>query len=485
MFEKKYIKKIKDYLFEIPKTYDSRMKVAARFYANDKMIEQIIDDRSLQQLTNVATLPGIVNYALAMPDIHEGYGFPIGGVAAFDLDQGIISPGGVGYDINCGVRLLTSQITKKQLAPKLIDLMNQLQRDIPSGVGSAGALDIDIVELNQVLQKGVNWAVEKNYATVQDLQHTEAKGCLELADSSMVSERAKRRGHDQLGTLGSGNHFLEIQVVDKIFDQKAADTFGLFDQQIVIMIHTGSRGLGHQVCTDYVREFNKNLTKFNFELPDRELVCAPINSEEGQNYLKAMSAAANFAWTNRQLITYFTRKVWSQILNRDLHELKLLYDVAHNMAKIEDHEIKINQNKKVCVHRKGATRAFPAGHLEIPKDYQKIGQPVLIPGSMGTSSYILAGTKNAMKQTFGSINHGAGRRMSRGQAKREIFASNVSLKKQLEEKGIIIRCRSASGLAEEAPLAYKNIDTVVDVVDQAGLAKKVAQVKPIGVLKGE
>jgi len=477
------IKKLKPFLFEIPQS--GSMKVPARFYANDQMLEKIKSDKSLWQLTNVATLPGIQKYALAMPDIHEGYGFPIGGVAAFELDQGVISPGGVGYDINCGVRLLMTPVKHDEIKNQLIDLMNQLQRDVPSGVGSSGALDISTAELNQVLEKGVKWAVEKKYATEDDLLHTEANGSIEFADASQVSDRAKNRGHDQLGTLGSGNHFLEIQKVAKIFEPEIAQALGLFQEQIVIMIHTGSRGLGHQVATDYIRLLNQKKAQFKIPLADRELICAPIMSKQGQDYLKAMSAAANFAWVNRQLITHFTRKVWANILKRNASEVKLLYDVAHNMAKIEEHEIEKNIIKKLCIHRKGATRAFPPNHSETPKAYKKVGQPVLIPGSMGTSSYVLVGSQEAMKQTFGSVCHGAGRVMSRGAAKRAIFAKNISLKKQLEEIGIIIRCRSAQGLAEEAPLAYKDVDVVVNVVAEAGLAKKVAQTKPLGVLKGE
>ncbi|MBU1131671.1 RtcB family protein [Patescibacteria group bacterium] len=476
-------KKIDDFLYEIPRT--EPMRVPARFYSNDEMLVKIQDDRSLSQLANVATLPGIQKYALAMPDIHEGYGFPIGGVAAFDLDEGIISPGGVGYDINCGIRLLTTKMSGEEIQPHLVNFLNQLQRDIPSGVGSSGAFTATPEDLERILNIGARWALEKGFATEHDIEHTENHGSIEFADAATVGNTAKRRGHDQLGTLGSGNHFLEVQKVIKIFDKITADAFGLFEDQIVIMIHTGSRGLGHQVCTDYVKLFNANLPKFKFVLPDRELACAPINSEEGQNYLKAMSAAANFAWTNRQMITYFVRNVWSEIMLRDASELKLIYDVAHNIAKIEEHEIEPGKTKKMCVHRKGATRAFPPHHPEIPGDYQDEGQPVLIPGSMGTSSYVLAGTKEAMNQTFGSVCHGAGRVMSRGEAKRRIFASNISLKKQLEDQGIIVRCRSNRGLAEEAPLAYKDIDSVVQVVADTGLARKVAQLKPLGVVKGE
>lgn len=474
--------KIGECLYEISKT--GAMKVAARFFANEKLLQKVKEDKSLWQLANVATLAGIQKFALAMPDMHEGYGFPIGGVAAFDLEDGIISPGGVGYDINCGVRLLSSSMSKDEIKPHLVDFMNQLQRDIPSGVGSSGALTVSIVELNKVLEEGVRWAVKKNYASEEDMEHCEASGRIEFAEPDLVSDLAKKRGHDQLGTLGSGNHFLEVQYVEGIFDEKIAAAFGLFVSQVVIMIHSGSRGLGHQVCTDYVRLFNKNLDKFGFELPDRELACAPLKSKEGQDYLKAMSAAANFAWTNRQLMTHFTRAVWNNILKRDKNELKLVYDVAHNIAKVEEHKIG-GIMKKVCVHRKGATRAFPPNHAETPRAYKKVGQPVIIPGSMGTSSYVLAGTETAMRETFGSVCHGAGRVMSRGAAARQIFSQNISLKQQLEKQGIIIRCRSNRGLAEEAPLAYKDVDEVVEVVATTGLAKKVAKLRPLGVLKGE
>lgn len=485
MFDKNLIKKINDNFFEINHIFNPKMRVPARFFASDEMLEKITKDRSLFQLSNVATLPGILKQALAMPDIHEGYGFPIGGVAAFDLENGIISPGGVGYDINCGVRLLTSSVTHHEIKDKLLDFMNQLQRSIPSGVGSSGALKVSHSELNAILTTGLNWALKKNYAVEDDLLNSESRGCIKQASADKVSDRAKHRGYDQLGTLGSGNHFLEVQKVIEIFDDKIARSFNLFLDQIVIMIHTGSRGLGHQVCTDYVRLFNQKLTNYKLNLPDRELACAPIKSPEGQNYLAAMSAAANFAWVNRQLITYFTRRVWHNIFQRETNELKLLYDVAHNMAKIEEHEIDKNFIKQVCIHRKGATRAFPAGHPELPEKYQITGQPVLIPGSMGTSSYVLVGDKRAMTLSFGSVNHGAGRTMSRGEAKHRVFASQISLKKQLEAQGIIIRCRSAQGLAEEAPLAYKDVDAVVNVVTKAGLAKKIAQLKPLGVLKGE
>lgn len=461
------------------------MRVPARIYASEKMLEQILEDRSLLQLVNVATLSGILKYALAMPDIHEGYGFPIGGVAAMDLECGVISPGGVGYDINCGVRLLTSSFSHSELTPHLVDLANQIARDVPSGVGRGGRMVLDKKDLDAVLQGGVKQMVAEGYGVKEDLEKSEEGGCLANADASLVSERAKDRGRDQLGTLGSGNHFLEIQRVEKIFLPEVAKVFGLYENQITVMIHTGSRGLGHQVCTDYVRLIDTKLPSWGIKLPDRELACAPLDSEEGQRYFKAMAAAANFAWANRQMITNLVRRAWERVLSHKIsgkYNLDLVYDVAHNIAKFEEHEID-GKKVKVCMHRKGATRAFGPGRAELPKVYCEIGQPVLIPGSMGTASYVLVGTDAAMTESFGSTCHGAGRRMSRAESRRRV--SGQTLKKELEAKGIIVRCSSLSGLTEEAPLAYKDIDEVVDVVDRAGLAKKVARLVPLAVVKGE
>lgn len=479
MLAKKDLRKISDCLFEIPKSFRPDMKASARVYASEKMLDQILSDESLVQLVNVATLPGIVKYALAMPDIHEGYGFPIGGVMASSMESGVISPGGVGFDINCGVRLLTSRFSHEDLEPKIEDLANQLQRDIPSGVGRGGNIRLSGKEMDGVLREGVGWAVEKGYALEEDSARCEEGGCMVQADPGLVSERAKRRGSDQLGTLGSGNHFLEVQKVEAIFDNEAAQAFGLKQGQVVLSIHTGSRGLGHQVCTDYVRLLNTKLPTWGIRLPDRELAYAPLASREGREYLGAMAAAANFAWCNRQLITRLVRLAWKRILGGDAR-LDLVYDVAHNIAKVEKHEIN-GENKEVCVHRKGATRAFPPGHLEIPKIYQAVGQPVLIPGSMGTSSYVLAGAESAMKNSFGSVCHGAGRRLSRKAAKRQVWGAD--LRKELLARGIVIRCHSTAGLAEEAPLAYKDVDAVVDIIAKAGLAKKVARLKPMAVIK--
>ncbi|MBI5071822.1 RtcB family protein [Candidatus Falkowbacteria bacterium] len=485
MFAKEIFKKISNQLWEIPQSFRSDMRVPARIYASEKMLEEIQEDRSLEQLVNIATLPGILKYALAMPDIHEGYGFPIGGVAAMDAKRGVISPGGVGYDINCGVRLLTSSFLHSELAPYLVDLANQIARDVPSGVGRGGRMVLNEKDLDAVLLGGAGRMVAQGYGVKEDLEKSEEGGCLLNADASLVSDHAKQRGRDQLGTLGSGNHFLEIQRIEKIFLPEVAKIFGMRENQITVMIHTGSRGLGHQVCTDYVRLMNEKLPSWNIKLPDRELASAPLDSDEGQRYFKAMAAAANFAWANRQMITNLVRQAWERVLSHKTsgkYNLDLVYDVAHNIAKFEEHEID-GKKVKVCLHRKGATRAFGPGRVELPEIYRAVGQPVLIPGSMGTASYVLVGTETAMAESFGSTCHGAGRRMSRAESRRRI--SGQTLKKELEAQGIIVRCASMSGLTEEAPLAYKDINEVVDVVDRAGLAKKVARLVPLAVVKGE
>jgi tRNA-splicing ligase RtcB len=484
MIAKEIFKKINNQLWEIPLDYRNDMRVPARIYASEKMLENILEDRSVEQLINVATLPGILKYSLAMPDIHEGYGFPIGGVAAMDAKRGVISPGGVGYDINCGVRLLTSSFLHSELAPYLVDLANQISRDVPSGVGRGGPLVLNKKDLDDILEGGAERLVAQGYGAKEDLEHAEEGGRLTGADVSLVSDRAKDRGRDQLGTLGSGNHFLEIQRVEKIFLPEVAKIFGLYENQVTVMIHTGSRGLGHQVCTDYVKLMNEKLSSWKINLPDRELSSAPLDSDEGQRYFKAMAAAANFAWANRQMITDLVRKAWERVLSHKLsgkYNLDLVYDVAHNIAKFEEHEID-GKKIKVCMHRKGATRAFGPGRVELPKVYREVGQPVLIPGSMGTASYVLVGTETAMIESFGSTCHGAGRRMSRAESRRRI--SGTALKKELEAEGIIVRCSSMDGLTEEAPLAYKDIDEVVEVVDRAGLAKKVARLVPLAVIKG-
>ena len=468
--------KISDYLWEIPKSFSPDMKVPARIYADAKMLEETFKDRSLEQLVNVAALPGIQKYALAMPDIHEGYGFPIGGVAATAVTDGVISPGGVGYDINCGVRLLASEFSYNEIRPQLESLANQIQRDVPSGLGRGGRMKLNNSELDQILNKGMKRLLESGYAEPADLEYCEAEGSLSQAQAEDVSSKAKSRGRDQIGTLGSGNHFLEIQKVGEIFDEKTAEVFGLFKDRIAIMIHTGSRGLGHQVATDYIQLMMRSMPKYNIQLPDRELACVPSTSAEGQKYFRAMSAAANFAWSNRQLITHLIRQAWERILGQTAGKLSVIYDIAHNIAKVEEYD-----GIKVCVHRKGATRAFGPSHPEIPQKYRATGQPVLIPGSMGTASYVLAGTKQA-EETFYSACHGAGRTMSRHAALRQI--RGPELKQELEKKGVIIKAASIKDLAEEAPFAYKNVDNVVSVVHYAGIAKKVARLIPLAVIKG-
>jgi len=452
--------KISDWLWEIPKNYRSDMRVPARVYASEKMLAGISRDRSLEQLVNVATLPGIQKYALAMPDAHEGYGFPVGGVAAFDAQTGVISPGGIGYDINCGVRLLRSDLTRAEVATHLEKLATAIYNEVPSGVGRGGRLKLSEKSFDEVLEGGAKRAVEMGYGTVKDLENLESRGTFDNADASLVSSHAKARGRDQLGTLGAGNHFVEVDEVETVFDEESAKKMGIFKNQIVVLIHTGSRGLGHQIATDYIRTMAQAMRKYGIILPDRELACAPFQSKEGQDYFKAMSAGANFAWANRQLITHEVRKAWRDVLGERGGELNIVYDVAHNIAKIED---------GLIVHRKGATRAFP-------------GQPVLIPGSMGTASYVLLGQPKALEESFGSSCHGAGRRMSRTQAKREIRGAD--LKTSLAKQGIAVRAGSLSGLAEEAPEAYKDVDEVVEIVHQAGIAKKVARLKPIAVIKG-
>jgi len=470
--------------WEIPTSFRNDMRVPARFFASKSMLSEILGDRSLEQLVDVATLPGIVGVALAMPDIHEGYGFPIGGVAATQWPDGVISPGGIGYDINCGVRLLKSELTQAQLEPFKESLAQGLSRSIPSGMGHGaptgrgGKMTLDIAELDKVLMQGVGWALNKGYATESDVSHTESHGRLDGADSAAVSDFAKKRGCDQLGTLGSGNHFVEVGFVEKIFDEEAARVFGLKQDQITVLIHTGSRGLGHQVATDYIRIMLQELPEFGIKLPDRELACLPFSSKDGQRYFAAMSAAANFAWANRQMITYRTREVWKQILGGDL---SLVYDVAHNIAKVEEH-VADGKLKKVIVHRKGATRAFGKGFAELPEEYQSIGQPVIIPGSMGTASYVLIGAAQAMEKTFGSACHGAGRLMSRHAAKAKQLGRE--LQKELASEGIIIKTAAVRDLSEEAPYAYKDVDDVVNVIELAGIATKVARLKPLIVVKG-
>lgn len=467
--------KINPWLWEIPRSYREEMKVPARIYISEKMLEEVFRDRSLEQLINVASLEGIVNYSLAMPDIHEGYGFPIGGVAAIDSEKGVISPGGVGYDINCGVRLLISSLVFSEIKEKIADLATEIYQTVPSGLGKGGKMKLEKRTMDEVLEKGARYLIELGYGEKEDRENCEANGELKEANPERVSDYAKNRGRDQLGTVGSGNHFIEIQKVEEIYDEKIAEIFGLFPHQICILIHSGSRGLGHQVATDYIRLMMRVMGKYGISLSDRELACVPFQSEEGQAYFQAMSAAANFAWANRQLMTHLVRQAWQKIIGQ--FPLRLLYDVAHNIAKLEEYH-----GRKVLVHRKGATRAFAPGVKEIPQRYQESGQPVLIPGSMGTASYVLVGTKEAMEITFGSTCHGAGRRMSRTSAKKEIYGAE--LKNRLEKQGIVVRAGSLGGLAEEAPEAYKNVEEVVEVVHQAKIALKVAKLRPLGIIKG-
>jgi tRNA-splicing ligase RtcB len=465
-----------DLVHEIPMSAQPGMRVPARVYADEVLWKQIGQDRSLQQLKNVATLPGVTRCVYAMPDIHEGYGFPVGGVAAMRLTDGVISPGGVGYDINCGVRLLASTMQAEQLARKLKDLVHELSRSVPSGAGRGSRLSLPDAELDRVLAEGCPYLVSRGLAEPDDLLVIEAGGCLPGADPTAVSQRAKNRGRDQLGTIGSGNHFLEVQVVDELCDPVAAEALGLTHGQVTVLIHTGSRGLGHQVCTDYVRLLDEVMAGYKIELPDRQLACAPFESPEGTRYFGAMCAAGNFAWCNRQVITARAREVFARFFSA-AGTLRIVYDVAHNIAKVEDHD-----GERLCVHRKGATRAFGPSHPETPERYRAVGQPVLIPGSMGTASYVLVGTDEALELSFGSACHGAGRRMSRHAAKRTQPGHEV--RRELEAQGIVVACPSSGELAEEAPFAYKDVERVVDVVHRAGLARKVARLRPLGVVKG-
>jgi tRNA-splicing ligase RtcB len=471
--------------WKIPKSYKDGMRVDGMIYADQRLIDQIRRDQAPEQVANVATLPGIQKYSFAMPDIHWGYGFTIGGVAATDPEEGgVISPGGVGYDINCGVRVIRSNLNFGDVQHRARELVDELFRRIPTGVGRTGKYCFKAAEMRHLLAEGPRYLVrERGLGTPRDIEFTEAGGHLDGADPDRVSDRAFARGEEQCGTLGSGNHFLEVQVLDRVLDDAAARTFGLFEGQVVVMIHSGSRGLGYQVCDDALARLRKAPEKYGIELPDRQLVCAPVHSPEGREYVAAMRAAAHFAWCNRQLLMQQTREVFATVFGRSWHDLdmELIYDVAHNIAKFERHDVG-GKDREVCVHRKGATRAFPPGHPEIPDAYRAIGQPVLIPGSMGTASWLLVGQPGAMEQTFGTTCHGAGRQMSRTAAVKE--ARGRQIDKELERIGIIARARSRKELPEEQPKAYKDVDLVVDVVHTAGLSKKVARFRPIGVIKG-
>jgi len=479
--EKSKLRKLDPYRWLVPRTTREDMRTDALIYADEKLLEAILGDLSIEQAMNVACLPGIVGKSLAMPDIHQGYGFPIGGVAATNSRDGVISPGGVGFDINCGVRLLASNLDRETVRGKLRELVNQLFRDVPSGAGSEGPIPLSYDDLNRVLESGSAWMVEHGYGEAADIEFCEESGQMDGADASKVSDRAKQRGRSQLGTLGSGNHFLEVQYVERIFDAGIAQAFGLVENEVVVLIHCGSRGLGHQVCTDYLKIMNEAMRRYGISLPDRQLACVPARSKEGQDYLAAMAAAANFAWANRQAITHAARGSFKKIFGPQT-ELRVVYDVAHNIAKRERHRVNGGVEEEVLVHRKGATRSFPAHSPYIPDAYCEAGQPVLIPGSMGTASYVLVGTELAMDETFGTVCHGAGRALSRTAAKRGRDARAETQK--LEEQGIILRSETCDGILEEIPEAYKDVDAVVDVVHNAGLAKKVARLKPMGVIKG-
>jgi len=461
------------------------MRVPGLVYANDELMTAIKCDRSLEQVANVAFLPGIVGNSMAMPDIHWGYGFPIGGVAATDVERGgVISPGGVGYDINCGVRLVRTSLTYDEVYPRIKDLVNALFRDIPCGVGIGGRLKLSEKELKRVCVKGSRWMLDQGYATRDDVEHTEAFGSIEGADPQAISNRALERGKPQLGTLGAGNHFVEVQVVEKIYEPQAAGTMGLqAEGQITLMIHCGSRGFGHQVCDDYIRVARQAVQKYGIGVPDQQLGCMPVESNEGRRYMAAMKSAANYAWANRQYLMHLARQTFEHFFNKSWSNLDmyLIYDVAHNMAKIEKHVVD-GKTRTLCVHRKGATRAFPPGNPEVIEEYRSIGQPVLIPGDMGTNSYVLVGTQQAMEESFGSTCHGAGRVMSRHQAIKA--AQGRSIERELEQKGIYVKGHGRNGIAEEQPDAYKDVNVVVDVVHQAGLSKRVARLRPLGVIKG-
>jgi tRNA-splicing ligase RtcB len=478
------LKQLDDYRWEIPAGAVPGMHVPGRIYADAALIAQIREDQAVLQVANVATLPGIVGYSIAMPDIHWGYGFPIGGVAAMDPEAGVISPGGVGYDINCGVRLLATTLTDEEIAPHLEALAESLFRNVPSGVGAAGRLRVSGSDLDDVLRTGAAWAVRKGLGRAQDLRRIEAGGTIPGADPERVSRRAKARGSDQLGTLGSGNHFLEIQRIDEIFDPAAAAAFGLREiGQVTVLMHCGSRGLGHQVCDDYLAASGRVLSKYNITLPDRQLACVPLTSPEGRAYLGAMAGAANFAFANRQVITHSVRESFEEVLRRSAEQIRLeiVYDVAHNIAKIEEHSVN-GLPVQVCVHRKGATRGFPAGHPEVPEEYRAVGHPVLLPGDMGRYSYVMVGTEVAMRETFGSTPHGAGRVRSRGDARR--LLRGVDIVDTLARRGILVRAASRELLAEEATEAYKDVAEVVRASDGAGLTRSVARLRPLAVVKG-
>ena len=476
-------KKVGQLTYKIEPDSSQGMRVPVTIYANENLLEKMMLDRTIRQAINVSTIPGIVGSSVVLPDGHEGYGFPVGGVAAMDAEEGMISPGGVGYDINCGVRLLRTGLKENEVRPKLKDLVTDLFNSVPSGVGSKGAIKLNQSQLDEVLVKGVGWAINNGYGNKEDAEVCEENGNIANADPDKVSDRAKKRGAPQLGSLGSGNHFLEIQKVAEIHDEEAAKRMGLEKDQVTILTHCGSRGFGHQVCSDYLRVSEQALKKYDISLPDRELACVPNSSEEGESYRKAMFAALNFAWSNRQMITHWTRKSFERVFKQsesDL-EMNLVYDVAHNIAKVEKHNVD-GKLRSVVVHRKGATRAFPANRDEVPSKYRDLGQPIFIPGSMGTASWVLLGQPNSMNLTFGSTAHGAGRTMSRSKARRNYTESQV--KKYLSDKGIVVKSLTRDGIVEETPQAYKDVDSIVNVSHELKIATKVAKLVPIGVIKG-
>lgn len=483
MISKQDLERISEFIWQVPQTYRADMRAPARMWADEELLDDALRDKSVEQLINTATLPGIVKYAIAMPDIHQGYGAPVGGVFATSTRDGVISPGAVGYDINCGVRVLASHVNAQEIQPYVKDLATALYQNCPSGVGSSGSINLNGGDLDDILNRGADWTLERGYARAEDLPRTEEYGHIPYADAAQVSPKAKERGRDQLGTLGAGNHFIEVDRIAAVYDAAAAGVLDLIENQVVVQIHCGSRGLGHQVCQEYVDRFQRVVKEYNIVLPDRELVAAPYTSPEGKDYVGAMGAAANFAFANRQVLAFHIRRSFAQVLKGQVSDFDLhqVYDIAHNMAKVEDHDVE-GKTMQVLVHRKGATRAFGPNSPVLPDDLKPIGQPVLIPGSMGTMSFILVGTVGSMAQTFGSSCHGAGRVWSRHRAKKEIRGEK--LRAEMQERGIQVRAGSLSGLAEEAPQAYKDVSRVVQVVDAAGIGKIVARLEPMAVIKG-
>jgi tRNA-splicing ligase RtcB (3'-phosphate/5'-hydroxy nucleic acid ligase) len=480
----KNIHKLSDFKIKIPRTSYDGMRVPGIIYAGPEVLSDLLTDEAPMQVVNVAMMPGIVDFSLAMPDIHYGYGFPIGGVAAMSESDGVISPGGVGFDINCGVRLIRSSVSEEDVRAKADTLATQLFRDIPCGIGAGGEIKLENKKMEQVLRKGARWAVKQGYGWEEDVEMCEENGALETFDTDGVSRRARERGFDQLGTLGSGNHFVEVQVVEEVFDERAARIMGIEKGTVTVMIHSGSRGLGHQICEDYIKVMRTAALKYGIELPDRQLSCAPVNSQEGQSYYSSMCGAANFAWANRHCLTHYARGAFERVFGAPAERLgmHLVYDVSHNIAKFEEHETQESKRRRLCVHRKGATRAFPAGHPDVPARYSEIGQPVLVPGDMGRASYVMLGTEQVMKETFGSICHGAGRLKSRSAAKANFSASGIL--SDLASRGVTLQAKCKKSILEEAPEAYKNVTHVVDTCVNAGLATAVARLRPIIVIKG-